>query len=165
MLQIQSRGHGVFAAPDLWTPNSTNGNFPGDDGIMYWPGGRDGSRGAAMPTGPWDVDASYALLWLDYIGGLWDRRYDLGVGAPFYSAATMSPSGDHYGAEFGAQYLSVGASRAKPPWAWDVDGDSALRGYFVEHPVGMALAYFVIPEFDHYEYLYNPYCGILCYAR
>jgi hypothetical protein len=160
VIQIEPMGHGVFAAPDKWdvTPaDHDDGNFPGGDGVIYWYRGKTGYRSPEMPAGRQDFDVAYDLLWLEGPGSLWERRYDLGVGNPFDVPATMEPSGDTYGWKFGAQYVGTGTDKAKPPWAWDVDYDEAPRGWFLEHPAGLALAYFDIPELDDWQYLYNPY--------
>ena len=71
------------------------------------------------------------------------------------------PGLDTYGAEFGAQYTGgepFYGTHAKPPWAWDLGGDGALRGWFLEDPAAFALEYFTIPELAFYQYLHNPYC-------
>ena len=166
MVQIQARGHGVSAGAQ-WqvAPNDSSGSFPGGDGVIYWLQGRDGlPRPPEVPTGLFDADVSYDLIWVNALGGLWSRRLDLGVGTPFDSQARMYPSRRIYAKTFGANVGWPATQQAHPPWAYDSGDDTAPIGYFLEDPAGFAMAYFVIPDLSTWDYcyLYNPHFPTSC---
>ena len=117
MIQIQARGHGVSAGAE-WavSANDLGGSFPGGDGVIYWLLGRDGTeRAPEVPSGLFDPDVAYDLIWTNAPGGLWSRRLDLGVGTPFESQAKMYPSRRRYAKTFGARYAWPTDDRANPP--------------------------------------------------
>jgi len=119
----EANGHGCKA----WDARR---NFPGNDGIRFYPW-----HWAAEPGKPFygkigEIDAPYVLVDIFEPGGLWARRCTP-VNEPF------APSGSFAGRK-------KGTDKAGPPWKWDSksDGSRLQEGLMAYDPARLTDQYF-----------------------
>lgn len=112
----EAKGHGVYA----WDGAS---NFPGGDGIIYYPSGS-----AEVPSGGNDRSVGYRLADTFAAGGMWARRAD---------SVTYSS----YGTFRGDNGKDNAANTA---WGWDDgnDGGDLQRGMLAHDPAYLVSVYF-----------------------
>ncbi|HZE38485.1 MAG TPA: hypothetical protein VE172_06690 [Stackebrandtia sp.] len=111
----EAKGHGCYA----WDGK----DFPGGDGVVYYPRGR-----GEVPGGGDDADVSYRLVDTFADGGLWARRAD---------AQTYASFGTFVG-DNGKD------NAANTAWGWDDsdDGGDLPRGLMATDPAKLVNAYF-----------------------
>jgi hypothetical protein len=116
------------------------------DGIVYRP-----SRIPGPPPTPGDRTASYVLVDVFELGGLWQRRND----ADLFVRTGAFAGNDGGGCGSGAVLCTLNA--ANPPWNWDDTDDGVPRGAIATDPVSLVTRYFRIPEPLSRSYAYNPF--------
>ena len=112
----EARGHGCY--------NWNGGEFPGGDGVVYYPSRGEGT----VPTSGDDRDASYELIDIFAPGGLWERRNS---NPPYASWGTFAGDNGRPDA-------------AHAPWRWDDhdDGSDLQAGMLAMDPAYLVDQYF-----------------------
>ena len=109
----EAKGHGLKALPPSWQ------NFPGGDGVIYFPGGI-----GEVPTSGNDRDVQYELIDLFAPIGLWERQLQEvnRRGLTFATWGTLQ--GDKTGGCGDGVTVTCAEDAANAPWGWDDDGIS-----------------------------------------
>jgi hypothetical protein len=127
----EAKGHGAFG----WN----GANFPGGDGVVYFPGAGAGE----VPSGGNDRSVAYRLTDVFAAGGMWARRSD-----PVTYASFGTFRGDN-GAD----------NSANAPWGWDDqdDGGDLPRGLLATDPALLVSVYFANEGAFSLNYVRNGY--------
>lgn len=125
----ESKGHGMYCVTE------DNYQFPGGDGIIYYPAPEARIPGG-IPEGPNDDHVNYELINIFKMNGLWSRR---DYKKTFSSCGTFKGSHQH---------------KAKAPWKWRDDDDRSLpRGLIAYDP--QAFVKFYLPHLESLESIYT----------
>lgn len=110
----EAKGHGLYR----WNGK----DFPGGDGIVYFPSRGDGE----VPEGGDDRSVAYQLVDTFADGGMWARRAD-----PVTYAKWGTFAGDNRK-----------DNAANAPWGWDDHNDGPGRGEMATDPAALVADYF-----------------------
>jgi hypothetical protein len=145
-IYIEPEGHGIRAAGSEVRQSSYS--FPG---VIY----RFTGRGAEVPKGNQDPDASYDLISIEET--LWARRFE--VGTAYCCSDTFAFPGGATAAMGSSFNGPIGGCAAKAPWGWDQPDDNITKGDWFRDPLKAYPTQVRIAGFEG-AYVWNPYLQI-----